>query len=365
MGIMTIGCALAFAMPMQGEGLRKLAEKRNLNFGCAVRADYLEQNLDAGKYRQAVLHDYTMIEPENDLKPPALWQGLGKYDFSKPDFFVKWAMENKLKVRGHVLLYARDDGYTIPQWFLKMEKDISPSQAKTILKQYIQDVAGRYKGKIFAWDVINEAIDDKPTKNPYNLRDSFWFRKLGLDFVELAFRYAHEADPKCKLYYNDYSVEKGGPKTEQMLQLVDYLKSKKVPIHGVGLQFHRWAVEVPKPGDEFYQTLHKIQDRKMDFQMTELDLSIPVQKLERSDARYGLVPLKKEDVLTQADSYEAFVRMALSFKNCQGIQLWGIHDGVSWIPNSTRGERGSALLLDKDYQEKACYQRVAKVLAGQ
>jgi endo-1,4-beta-xylanase len=355
---------MLLGFPVTEEGLRSLAEKRKINFGCAVRADYLEQDLDGGKYRQAVLRDYTMIEPENDLKPPALWQGIGKYDFSRPDFFVKWARENKLKVRGHVLLYARDDGYTIPGWFLKMEKDVTPDQAKIILKQYIQDVAGRYKGKIFAWDVINEAIDDKPTKNPFNLRDSFWFRKLGVDFVELAFRYAHEADPKCKLYYNDYSVEKGGPKTEQMLQLLDYLKSKKVPIHGVGLQFHRWAVEVPKPGDEFYQTLGKIRDRKLDFQMTELDLSVPVQKFERTNPNYGLLPTKPGDLIQQADSYEAFVRMALSFKNCQGIQLWGINDALSWIPSSTRGERGAALLLDKDYRPKDGYRRVAKVLVG-
>lgn len=343
-------------------GLRPLADKIKLNLGAAVRSDYLKENKDDGKYHKAILDNFTMIEPENDLKPPALWQGVGKYDFSKTDFFVDWARKNKLKVRGHVLLYARDDGYTLPRWLVDMEKDISPEQAKTMLRDYIKSVAGRYKGKIIAWDVINEAIDDRPNTNPFNVRNSFWFRKLGIDFLALAFQFAHEADPKCQLYYNDYSVENGGVKSDNLLKLVDYLVSKKVPIHGVGLQFHRWMVEKPVPGDKFYTMLQQIQDRKLKFQMTELDLSMPIKRTNRDDPNYGLVPMDPADIAKQAESYKAFVTMALSFKNCDGIQLWGVTDALSWIPSSTGGGRGAALLLDKDYQPKPAYQAFAEAL---
>jgi len=348
----------------KSEGLRPLADKIRLNFGTAVQSDWVKNDLDGGKYRETILKNFTMVEPENDLKPPAMWQGLGKIDFSKPDYLIDWARANRLKVRGHVLVYARDDGYSIPGWLLKMEKDITPEQAKSILHDYVTTVVGRYKGKIAMWDVINEAIEDAPNTRPFNLRDSFWYRKLGTDFILYTFQFAHEADPKCKLYYNDYSVETGGAKTENMLKLVDYLKSKNAPIDGVGMQFHRYAVEVPKAGDKFHETIQKIQDRKLSFQMTELDLSVPIEKFPRNDPKYGIVPAKPEDIQQQAKSYEAFVRLALSFKNCQGIQLWGVTDKQSWIPDSTRGTRGAALLFDKDYNPKPAYSSVAQVLGA-
>ena len=248
-------------------------------------------------------------------------------------------MKHKLKVRGHVLVYAKDEGYTIPRWVLDMEKSITPEQAKAMLHDYIIDVAGRYKGKIIAWDVINEAIDDRPNDNPFNLRASFWFRKLGVDFLEYAFRFAHEADPKCKLYYNDYSVENGGKKGENLLKMADYLISKKV--------------------------LAEIQKRKLSFMMTELDLSMPIVRLPRNDPNFGLTPMDPQDLQRQAESYHAFIKMALSFKNCQGIQLWGINDAHSWIPGSTGGGRGAALLLDNDYKPKPAYEAFASALKGQ
>ena len=347
------------------EGLRPLAEKIRLNLGAAVPSDALKENIEMGRYQKSVLDNYTMIEPENDLKPPALWHSVGKYDFTKTDFFVDWAMKHKLKVRGHVLVYAKDEGYTIPRWVLDMEKSITPEQAKAMLHDYIIDVAGRYKGKIIAWDVINEAIDDRPNDNPFNLRASFWFRKLGVDFLEYAFRFAHEADPKCKLYYNDYSVETGGKKGENLLKMADYLISKKVPIDGIGLQFHRWMVEKPVPGDKFYEMLAEIQKRKLSFMMTELDLSMPIVRLPRNDPNFGLTPMDPQDLQRQAESYHAFIKMALSFKNCQGIQLWGINDAHSWIPGSTGGGRGAALLLDNDYKPKPAYEAFASALKGQ
>lgn len=346
------------------EGLRAIAEKRRLNFGVCAQSGWLKDDLDGGKYRQTILDNFTMVEPENDLKPPALWMGVHQYDFSKTDFFVDWAIKNKLKVRGHVLVYARDQGYTVPGWLLRMEKDITPEQAKTMLKDYIQSVAGRYKGKIAMWDVINEAIEDGPNTRPFNLRDSFWYRKLGVDFLAYAFQFAHEADPKCKLYYNEYSVETGGPKAENMLKMVDYLKSKNVPIDGIGLQFHRYAVEVAKSGDKFHELLDSIAARKLSFMITELDVSVPIQRFDRSDPKYGVTPVNPEDIQQQAKSYEAFVRMALGYKNCQGIQIWGLTDKQSWIPGSTRGGRGAALLFDSDYQPKPAYSAVKSALGG-
>ncbi|MBI1333266.1 MAG: hypothetical protein GC165_10345 [Armatimonadetes bacterium] len=366
---MTRACYVVVAMLMANAGpgedhLRPLAEKNRLNFGVAVQSDWVKNNIDDGQYRQSILDHFTMIEPENDLKPPAMWKGLDEIDFSKPDYLIDWAKANKLKVRGHVLVYASDRGYTIPRWLMQMEKDITPEQAKKILHDYITTVVGRYKGKIAMWDVVNEAIDDAPNTRPFNLRDSFWYRKLGTDFLVYAFQFAHEADPKCHLYYNDYSVETGGAKTENMLKMVDFLKSKNVPIDGIGLQFHRWAVEVPQPGDKFYGVLDEIRNRNLKFMMTELDLSVPIEKAARNDPSYGQIPANPDDLKQQAASYEAFVKMGLSYKNCEGIQLWGMTDGHSWIPDSTQGKRGAALLFDKGYKPKPAFEAVFKALTG-
>ena len=359
-----IGLAMMLTPQTKATGLRPLADKISLNFGTCAFSDGVKSDVDGGKYRQGILDNFNMIEPENDLKPPALWQGIGKIDFTKSDYLIDWARSNKMKVRGHVLVYAKDQGYTIPNWLLQMEKDITPEQAKQILHDYIHAVVGRYKGKIAMWDVVNEAIDDRPNSRPFNLHDSFWFRKLGEDFLVYAFQFAHEADPKCKLYYNDYSVEIGGPKTENLFKMVDYLKSKNAPITGIGFQFHRWAVEVPQPGDKFYQTLQQIQDRKLTFMMTEMDLSIPIKRLPRTDPNFGVRPATETDLEQQAKSYEAFIKLGLSFKNCEGIQLWGYTDGHSWIPGSTGGSRGAALLLDKDYNPKPSYSAVERALKG-
>jgi endo-1,4-beta-xylanase len=147
-----------------------------------------------------------------------------------------------------------------------------------------------------------------------------------------------------------------------MFELIDYLKSKKVPIDGVGLQFHRWVVEKPVPGDKFYEVLKRIQERNLKFMMTELDISIPVTRFPRTDPNYGLVPTDPEDIAKQGESYQAFINMARSFKNCDGIQLWGVCDGRSWIPNSNGGARGAALLLDRNYKPKPAYEALANCL---
>jgi endo-1,4-beta-xylanase len=352
------------------DSIRELATHDRLNVGSCVDVGLLRANADGGRYTAALAREVNLLEPENDLKPPALWKGIGSYDFSNPDFLLGapgktgWAQAHGIKVRGHVLVYAQDRGYTTPKWLIDSESTISPDQAKTILHDYIVTVAGRYKGKIAMWDVINEAIDDAPNDRPYNLRNSFWFRKLGVDFVVLAFKFAHEADPKAELYYNDYGIENGGRKADEVLGLVDYAIKHGAPVTGVGLQYHTILAEHVAPGDLHYGMLRSIQDRKLAFMITELDLGIPVKPFPRDDANYGLVPSEPDELKQQADRYAAIFQMARSFKNCHGVQMWGITDRHSWIPNFDR-KRGAALLLDADYQPKPAYDAVQAALKAQ
>ena len=343
-------------------GLKPLAQHIKLNLGAAVDSYQVRSNADGGKYRQAILNNFTMLEPENNLKPPALWLGVNQYNFWDSDYLVDWANTNGIKVRGHVLVYARDDGYTIPGWLLAMENSITPAQARVMLHDYITTVVTRYKGKIMAWDVMNEAIDDSPNTNPFNLRNSFWFRKLGRDFVLDAFRFAHLADPNVKLYYNEYNVEAGGWKADKMLQMADYLKARGVQIDGIGLQYHVGVGGQPSNGDGFYQMLNKIRDRRLSFMITELDVSVNVFNYPQGDPNFGVIPIVPADLITQAANYQAYFKMALSYPNCQGIQMWGVNDSHSWIPWFTGGNRGSALLLDQNFAAKPAFFSVANEL---
>ena len=345
-------------------GLRKRADQIPLNFGAAVDSGSVNSNVDSGQYRYGITNNFNMLEPENDLKPPSLWLGVNQYNFTNSDYLINWARSNGMKVRGHVLIYANDNGYTIPGWLLAMEPQISPKQALLMLRTYISTVVGRYKGQISFWDVINEAIDDSPSGLKFNLRNSFWYRKLGPDFIYYAFQAAHAADPACHLYYNDYNIEGGGGKADNLFNLVQYLQSKGAPINGIGLQYHMDRGTAPTPGDGYYQMISRIQSKGLTFMITELDLSMNVVSYPQSDPNWGCIPSNSDDLNTQANSYAAIMNMALSFPNCEGIQLWGVTDKHSWIPWFTGGSRGAALLLDKDYLPKTAYNSVASVFAA-
>lgn len=366
MNLVLLMCSLAMVATGARQAsppLRELAAKRHLLIGSCARPEWLRAGEDGGKYSEVLAREFSLVEPENELKPPAIWQGIGKYDWTNPDFLLGapgergWAEEHNMKVRGHVLVYARDQGYTIPNWLLAQESTITPDQAKQILKDYITTVVGRYRHKIAMWDVVNEAIDDRPNTRPFNLRDSFWFRKLGQDFILLAFQFAHDADPSAELYYNEFSIENGGVKRDHTMDLLKWLKSQHAPITGLGLQCHFWAGEKIEPGDNHYKLVEDLAHERLAFMITELDVSVPTQPGPPA----GLVPVSDADVQKQVDTYRAIITMARNSRNCHGIQIWGFTDKHSWIPQFQRG-RGAALLFDANYMPKATYTAVSDAL---
>ena len=347
---------------LEPSALRSLADKHKLPFGTAAPIALLRGGADGGSFPAVAASEFNVIEPENDFKPPAVWSGPGEYNWENLDWLLGqpgktgWAQANKVRVRGHVLVYARDDGYTLPDWIRKQESEITPAQARQYLRDYIYAVAGRYKGKVFAWDVINEAIADGETKNPYNLRDSFWFRKLGVDFIKLAFQYAHEADPKAELYINEYGAEGLGRKSDSILALLRWLKSEKIPVTGAGMQYHLSATSSVRPGDAYYQNARRLRAAGFAFQITELDVSVPV-----SDPKTGYLPVSPRDLQAQADVYGSVLELALSSANCRGFQVWGFTDSHSWIPGFSPG-KGAATILDNLYRTKPAYSRLQERL---
>jgi endo-1,4-beta-xylanase len=351
------------------EGLRAYARKRKLLIGTEVPLRNLQTEVDGGRFASTVVSNFDFVELENEFKPPAVWLGPREYDFAASDFIVGgpgkkgWAQKHKVRVRGHVLVYASDNGYTLPAWIKGPEGDVSKEEASALLHDYIFAFAGRYRGKIAMWDVVNEAIDDRPGNgNPFNLRNSYWFRKLGPEFLVLAFKWAHEADPKAELYYNDYSVENGGEKGKQMLALGQWLKEQGAPITGMGLQYHIDCTTKIEPGDGHYNFIEEIRKLGLAYMITELDVAVPVESKSAGDPDFGLIPKDPKDLDRQAEVYASVFKMALASRNCHGVQVWGFTDRYSWIPGFSRGKNGAALLFDRDYAPKPAYRSVETAL---
>jgi endo-1,4-beta-xylanase len=349
--------ALALATQTVTVNLHDVANQSKTLIGTCVNVWNLQINADGGLYEQRLKTSANMIEPENELKPAWIWQGNGSYNTNAADFILGvpgqtgWAQQNNMKVRGHTLVYASDSGYTIPTWILTTENAITPQTAEQMLREYIHAIAGRYAGKIHSWDVVNEAVDDTPNGRPYNLRDSFWYRKLGVNFLKLAFQFAKEADPNAKLYYNDYGIESGGIKATHVLNLCKYLRSQGAQIDGIGLQFHVGLWANVQPESPFYKMASAITRAKFKFMVTEMDVALNVVSYPSNHVNFGKIPSNPGDLILQANIYRGVAQMAKQFKNCEGLQMWGFTDAHSWIPQFFPG-MGAALPWDANYNPK-------------
>ena len=240
-------------------GLRVIGSLRGLLLGTAAGVNNLRNEIDSGGYNQKLKENYQLIVAENELKPDSIWLGENLYDWTKPDWLLGsqpnttgWIQQNGMILRGHNLVWPPDA--CTPNWLLRDEASITPEKAKGLLSDYIHAVVGRYRGKIPWWDVVNEAIDDENNTRPLNLRDGFWFRKLGPDFLKYAFTFAREADPEVKLYYNEYGIEHLGLKATRVLALIGWLRSEGCTVDGIGLQWHIDVSRMITPGDTHYQS---------------------------------------------------------------------------------------------------------------
>ena len=340
-------------------GLRASSFLRNILFGSAVDVVNLQQKYDNGQYELAILSNCQWVVPEGELKPKALWKGENQYNWINADYLLGgpnstgWVQNSYIQLRGHNLVWAYDEW--IPEWLLEQEANITSDKAKQLLSDYIHAVVGRYRGKISCWDVINEALSDTNNTNPFNLRDSFWLRKLGPEFIKYAFQFAHEADPDVQLYYNEFNIETVGLKATRTINLVNWLRSQDAIVHGIGLQWHINVSTNITPGDSHYQSAQQFIDNKLDIMITELDVRVPT---------YGGNPLNVQDLQTQGVVYRSMVNYCLHFApNCKALLTWGFTDRYSWIPTYRSYHEGAALPLDWMYLPKPAYWQMQETLA--
>jgi endo-1,4-beta-xylanase len=224
------------------------------------------------------------------------------------------------------------------------------------LKDHILTVVNRYKGKIYAWDVVNEAISDKPDEY---LRNSLWYQICGEEYIAKAFEYAHEADPNALLFYNDYN-EISATKRAKIIRLIKDLQARNIPIHGIGLQGH-WAINEPSRL-QLEQTLSDFSSLDLKMQVTELDISVypkehnaRERKSEDADTSFSAEKEQKQrEVYSMA--FELFRKYRA---NISGVTFWNISDRHSWLDNfPVRGRKDYPLLFDKDLHPKKVYDDV-------
>lgn len=303
-----------------------------------------------------ILKNFGSITAENAMKMGPIHPTENNYFWNDADSIVTFAKKNRLKIRGHNLCWHNQ----APKWIFTNPNGDTVSKEVLLnrLKDHITTVVNRYKGTIYAWDVVNEAISDSPEEY---FRNSVWYRICGEEFIAKAFEYAHTADPDALLFYNDYN-EINPVKREKIYKLVKSLKEAGVPIHGIGMQGH-WAINEPSE-EELKNTLRKFTELGLKIQITELDISV-YNKEHNSREK------KPEDSVTdftpdkENKQIEMYKRCFATFKkykkSISGITFWNISDRSSWLDNfPVKGRKDYPLLFDKNLQPKKAFWEVVK-----
>lgn len=319
--------------------------KNYFPIGVAVSARSV-QGKDAG----FILSQFNSLTPENSMKMGPIHPEENRYNWRDADSIVAFAQRNHLKVRGHNLCWHEQT----PDWLFK---DANGNEVtKTVLLQRLKDhiytVVNRYKGKIYAWDVVNEAIADDPQEF---LRNSMWYKICGEDFIFKAFQYAHEADPNAILFYNDYNTERP-EKRERIYKLLKQLVDAKIPINAVGLQAH-WSLQEPSE-QELIETIKRFSSLGLKVQITELDVSIyPWEKDRRALKPGESMVFTPEAEQKQIQKYTDVFKIFRDYKSViSGVTFWNISDKYSWLDTyPVAGRKNYPLLFDQNDQPKKAY----------
>ena len=305
-----------------------------------------------------ILKNFGSVTPENAMKMGAIHPRENDYFWNDADSIVAFAQRNHLKIRGHNLCWHNQ----APRWMFTNAAGDTVSKEVLLqrLKDHITTVVNRYKGTIYAWDVVNEAISDKTDEY---MRNSAWYRICGEEFIAKAFEYAHAADPDALLFYNDYN-EINPVKREKIYQLVKGLKDAGVPIHGIGLQAH-WAINEPSE-DELNKTISKFAGLGLKVQITELDISVYNKEhtVREKIAEDSNTDFSAEKESKQIEMYTRCFKVFEKYKkSITGITFWNISDRGSWLDNfPVRGRKDYPLLFDKNLQPKNAFWEVVKTV---
>jgi len=327
----------------------KDAFKQCFMIGVALnQRQFTEQDTNGAALVKA---QFNAVSPENVMKWERIHPRPGPegYDFEAADRYVEFGEKNGMFIVGHTLIWHAQT----PRWVFEGEGTNAITREALLerMRDHIHTVVGRYKGRIKAWDVVNEALNEDGS-----LRRSRWYHIIGEDYIAKAFEYAHEADPAAELRYNDYALEKE-PKRNGAITLVKKLKGQNVPIHGLGSQTH---ANLTSPSAESLDAaLTAFAELGMPISITELDVnaarggqrSLSAEVSENTQAGAGGVVSDAQQKL--ADQYGSLFRVFLKHrKEIKLVTFWGVTDRDSWR------SFGTPLLFDGEWRPKPAYDAV-------
>jgi endo-1,4-beta-xylanase len=316
--------------------LRALAQQAGIRIGSAGDRGFRWTGTDGSTFRSILGREFSVLTPENDMKFDHVHPAPTTYYFAGADSLVAFAQQNQMAVRGHTLVWHQQ----LPKWITSGPSGVDEATQQLI--DHITTVVSHFKGKVFAWDVVNEALNDDGS-----LRSSYWFDHIGRAYLEIAFRTARAADADVALFYNDYNIEGIGPKSDSVYAMVKGFLARGVPINGVGLQAHFTLNGVPST---LGANIARFAALGLKVHITELDVRVPV-------------PSTTASLTAQAQNYHDVVATCIQNKGCELVTTWGFTDKDSWVPSTFPGF-GDALPWDNVFGRKPAYTSIYNALAG-
>jgi endo-1,4-beta-xylanase len=300
--------------------------------GAAVGAPHLNDP----SYAITAGTEFSYITPENEMKWDATEPVRNQFTFTAGDTVASFGMQNGIKVKGHNLVWYNQ----LPAWVSNLT---TTSDVQAAMINHITQVASHFRGKVIAWDVVNEAWND----NGASLRNDVFFKYLGASYIDQAFIAARAADPDAHLYYNDYGTEGLSAKSNAVYTMVQGMLARGVPINGVGLQMHTGPLNSSPAVADLATNIERLAALGLEVVISEMDVQICTSDLE-----------------TQRERFHDVVAVCVAEPGCKAITFWGVTDLYSWL-NGRNCASPQPLLFDNNYARKPAYYGVLDALLGQ
>ena len=306
--------------------------------------------LESAEESNLILREFNSLTAENVMKMGPIHPKPDAYNWGPADKIVQFARTNGLLMRGHTLCWHSQ----APNWFFtdSLGKQVDKNTLLERLRAHIFAVAGRYQSDVYAWDVVNEAISDAEEEF---YRPSLFYQICGEEYIAKAFEFAHEAAPDALLFYNDYNTE-NPVKREKIIKMVQELRAKGVPIHGIGLQGH-WSI-YGLGKERFLESMARYASLGLKLHITELDVSVyPSEngrREKRPDEPDAFTP---EMEAQQIEQYRMLFEVIRQYRDhISSVTFWNLSDRSSWLDNfPVRGRKNYPLLFDQQLQRKKAY----------
>lgn len=294
--------------------------KKAASFPVGTAASYSQLTTN-DSIRDIIINEFNSITAENEMKMMSVMPRSNEFYWDRIDSIVDFCSRHNMRLFGHALVWHS----ATPRWITEGASD--STSITDFLNNYIQTYVSRYKGKVHGWDVVNEAISDSAGA----MRETFWYKMLGESYIDYAFIAAHKADPNAVLFINDYNTERDTVKLNATIDLINRLKSRGVPVSGIGLQMH---LRMDIPNEIIVHALRKAADTGLMVHVSELDIIFNRHNDQQGGGEQIYNSLTSEMAQQQGEKYN---QVAELYRNIvpedqqYGITVWGFNDRTSWI----------------------------------